>query len=80
MTMALSSRLASVRARWRAARDSTGSLPARPAHSNAPAAPADCWMATVAKVGEARAAPWQQWPGGRSRCATATALRSRAVP
>ena len=32
--------------------DSTGSLPARPAHSNAPAAPADCWMATVANVGE----------------------------
>ena len=60
--------------------DSTGSLPARPAHSNAPAAPADCWMATVAKVGEVRAAPWQRWPGGPSRCATATALRSRASP
>ena len=54
MTIALSSRLTCVRARWRAARDSTGSLPARPAHSNAPAAPADCWMATVAKVGEVR--------------------------
>ena len=52
MTMALSSRLTCVRVRWRAARDSTGSLPARPAHSNAPAAPADCWMATVANVGE----------------------------
>ena len=52
MTMALSSRLASVRARWRAARDSTDSLPAQRAHSNAPAAPADCWMATVANVGE----------------------------
>ena len=52
MTIALSSRLTCVRARWRAARDSTGSLPARPAHSNAPAAPADCWMATVANVGE----------------------------
>ena len=51
MTMALSSRLASVRARWRAARDSTDSLPAQRAHSNAPAAPADCWTATVAKVG-----------------------------
>ena len=80
MTMALSSRLTCVRVRWRAARDSTGSLPARPAHSNAPAAPADCWMATVAKVGEVRAAPWQRWPGGPSRCATATALRSRALP
>ena len=51
MTMALSSRLTSVRARWRAARDSTDSLPAQRAHSNAPAAPADCWTATVAKVG-----------------------------
>ncbi|EOD42018.1 hypothetical protein EMIHUDRAFT_194691 [Emiliania huxleyi CCMP1516] len=50
MTMALSSRLASVRARWRAARDSTDSLPAQRAHSNAPAAPADCWTATVAKA------------------------------
>ena len=52
MTMALSSRLTRVRARWRAARNSTGSLPAQRAHSNAPAAPADCWMATVANVGE----------------------------
>ncbi|EOD11668.1 hypothetical protein EMIHUDRAFT_214559 [Emiliania huxleyi CCMP1516] len=51
MTMALSSRLTSVRARWRAARDSTDSLPAQRAHSNAPAAPADCWTATVAKCG-----------------------------
>ena len=50
-TMALSSRLTRVRARWRAARNSTGSLPAQRAHSNAPAAPADCWTATVAKVG-----------------------------
>ena len=41
-TMALSSRLTRVRARWRAARNSTGSLPAQRAHSNAPAAPADC--------------------------------------
>ena len=51
MTMALSSRLTRVRARWRAARNSTGSLPAQRAHSNAPAAPADRWTATVAKVG-----------------------------
>ena len=33
MTMALSSRLTRVRARWRAARNSTGSLPAQRAHS-----------------------------------------------
>ena len=50
-TMALSSRLTRVRARWRAARNSTGSLPAQRAHLNAPAAPADCWTATVAEVG-----------------------------
>ena len=71
---------AALSSRLTCARDSTGSLPARPAHSNASAAPADCWMATVAKVGEVRAAPWQRWPGGPSRCATATALRSRALP
>ena len=32
------------------------------------------------KLGEVRAAQSQRWPGGPSRCATATALRSRASP
>ena len=78
-TMALSSRLTRVRARWRAARNSTGSLPAQRAHSNAPAAPADCQCYPGRRASEPG-----RWPAARtapsssaSPAATSTAQGSR---
>ena len=80
MTMALSSRLTCVRVRWRAARDSTGSLPARRAHSNARMRPLR--RQTVGrpqsrKWGEVSSAQWQRWPGGPSRGRGAPVAQAR---
>ena len=79
MTMALSSRLTRVRARWRAARNSTGSLPAqssgrirmRPLRRQTVGRPQS------RKWGEVSSAQWQRWPGGPSRGRGAPVAQAR---
>ena len=72
MTMALSSRLTRVRARWRAARNSTGSLPAQRAHSKTTVG-----RPQSRKWGEVSSAQWQRWPGGPSRGRGAPVAQAR---
>ena len=78
MTMALSSRLTCVRVRWRAARDSTGSLPARRAHSNECARRAGRLLDGHSREGGVKSV--RRSGSGGQAAPLGAALRRRAAP